>query len=165
MDNKTLKRAIYPGTFDPITNGHIDIMCRALRVCDLLIVAVAQDSSKTTLFTAQERVKLISDVVNNRNIVVTIFSGLLVDFAAQNQCNLIIRGIRAISDYEYEFQMALMNRRLKPDIETVFMTPQEEYSYLSSRLVKEVCSLGGNLEGLVPEKVERELSLRLQRKK
>jgi len=165
MKDKILRRALYPGTFDPVTNGHIDLVFRALHVCDFLIVAVAQDTVKNTLFSARERSSLIKSVIGRHDrIQVCIFNGLLVDFAAHNQCHLIIRGIRAISDYEYEFQMALMNRRLNADIETVFMTPHEEYSYLSSRLVKEVCALGGNLSGLVPDLVERKLKKRLQQK-
>ncbi|MBN2382261.1 pantetheine-phosphate adenylyltransferase [bacterium] len=161
-DVATLRRAIYPGTFDPITNGHLDIIYRALQVCDNLIVAVADHTGKNTLFTVEERAQLIRDVIGDHDhIVICVFQGLLVNFAAHHDCHLIIRGIRAISDYEYEFQMALMNRRLNQKIETVFMTPNEEYSYLSSRLVKEVCALGGNLEGLVPAKVENELKRRL----
>ncbi|MFC1849418.1 pantetheine-phosphate adenylyltransferase [candidate division CSSED10-310 bacterium] len=162
MEKARIRRAIYPGTFDPITNGHLDIVDRALQVFDSLIVAVAQNSSKSTLFTAPERSALINEVVGDRqNVTVEIFKGLLVDFAFKNKCCVIIRGIRAVSDFEYEFQMALMNRRLNQEIETVFMTPQEEYSFLSSGLVKEVCALGGSLKGLVPDIVEKELIQRL----
>lgn len=150
--------AIYPGTFDPITNGHVDIIERARRIFDRLLVAVAEDSGKSTVFDAQERMELIKKVIEPQaDIEVQIFKGLLVDFAARNNCFVIIRGIRAISDYEYEFQMAMMNRKLNKAVETVFLTPKEKYSFLSSRLVREVCALGGSLEGLVHPLVEREL--------
>jgi pantetheine-phosphate adenylyltransferase len=158
--------AIYPGTFDPITFGHLDIIERAVNVFDSLIVAVAEDTGKSPLFTSSERAELVLKVLGPReNIQVQIFQGLLVDFASRNQTYVIIRGIRAISDFENEFQMAMMNRKLNPKIESVFLTPKEEYSFLSSRLAREVCSLGGSLKGLVPPLVERELLARVNQRK
>jgi pantetheine-phosphate adenylyltransferase len=144
-------RAIYPGSFDPITLGHMDVIQRARAMCDELIVAVASNAPKGPLFTARERADLIrSSLPENSGVRVETFDGLLVDFARQHGTFVVIRGLRAISDFEFEFQMALMNRRLEPRLETVFLTPQEEFTFLSSRLVKEVARLGGDIEAFVP---------------
>ncbi len=160
-----MRRAIYPGSFDPITNGHLDLIERAARLFDEVIVAVLINPAKTPLFTVQERVEIIREVVRSPHVRVDTFDGLLVEYARRVGAQVIIRGIRAISDYEYEFQMALMNRRLDPTIETIFMMPAEPYTYLSSRLVKEVCGLGGDITGLVPPIVERKMKERLSEKR
>jgi pantetheine-phosphate adenylyltransferase len=150
--------AIFPGSFDPITNGHLDIVGRSLRVFDAVRVAILVNPDKHPLFSVDERLALIREAYRgNRRVEVDTFSGLLVDYAEAVGASVIVRGIRAISDFEFEFQMALMNRRLNPRIETVFMMPAESYSYLSSRLVKEVFQLGGKVTGLVPPVVERRL--------
>jgi pantetheine-phosphate adenylyltransferase len=150
--------ALFPGSFDPITNGHLDIVHRSLSVFDEVIVAILVNRDKNPLFTVEERVAIIRQAFDRQKRVrVDTFEGLLVDYAARVRSSVIIRGLRAISDFEYEFQMALMNRRLSPKVETVFMMPAEQYSYLSSRLVKEVFDLGGSVEGLVPELVVRRL--------
>ena len=153
-----VKRAIYAGSFDPVTNGHLDVLSRAAAVFDEVIVAIAHNSEKRGLFTPEERVVMIAEATRDMsNVRVTHFNGLLVEFAkAQNAC-VIIRGLRAVSDFELEFQMALMNRRLAPGLETFFLMPKEEYSYVSSRLVKEVASLGGDITAFVPEGVARAL--------
>ena len=152
MSNKRI--AVYPGSFDPIHNGHLDIVERCLPIFDELVVGVLGNEAKRPVFSVAERVEMIQEeVAGLRDCKVVSFSGLLVDFMEEIGARTIIRGLRAISDFEYEFQMALMNRRLNHDIETVFFAPREEYSYLSSRLVKEVYFLGGNLEGLVPGRV------------
>jgi len=156
-----MRRAIYPGSFDPITNGHLDLIERAARLFDEVIVAVLINPAKTPLFTVQERVEMIREVIRSPQVRVDTFDGLLVEYARKVGAQVIIRGIRAISDYEYEFQMALMNRRLDPTIETIFMMPAEPYTYLSSRLVKEVCALGGNIAGVVPPGVERRMREKL----
>ena len=154
---------MFPGSFDPITNGHLDIVQRAASVFDEVIVAVLVNSGKSPLFTADERVALIRAACRGRrNVRTDTFSGLLVDYALKVKAGVIVRGLRAISDFEYEFQMALMNRRLNPAIETVFMMPAESYSYVSSRLVKEVFELGGEVAGLVPPAVERQLRAKLE---
>ena len=154
--------AVYPGTFDPITNGHLDIIERGSRLFDRINVAILENLDKSPLFSLEERVALIREAVSPRaHVTVSTFSGLLVDYARRIHANAIVRGLRAVSDFEYEFQMALMNRRLDPRIETVFMTPREEYSFVSSRLVKEVFRLGGDLRGLVPDAVLRRLGERL----
>jgi pantetheine-phosphate adenylyltransferase len=151
--------AIFPGSFDPITNGHLDVVDRALRVFARVRMAILVNPEKKPLFTVEERVEIIREVYrSNRRVEVDTFSGLLVDYAHRVGASVIIRGIRAISDFEYEFQMALMNRRLDPRIETVFMMPAESYSYVSSRLVKEVFQLGGRVTDVVPPVVERHLS-------
>ena len=155
-------RAIYPGTFDPLTNGHLDLIARGSKIFDHLVVAILNNSEKQPLFPVAERVEMIFDATREfGNISVSTFDGLLVEFARQQQAQALLRGIRAISDYEYEFQMALMNRRLAPQLETVFMMPAEKYSYVSSRLIREVFSLGGSVEGLVPPAVVERLQARV----
>jgi pantetheine-phosphate adenylyltransferase len=150
--------AVYPGSFDPITNGHLDLIDRAVRICGRLIVAILQNQDKQPLFSVAERMEMLREVVAcYPNVEVATFDGLLVDYARQKNATAIIRGIRAISDYEYELQMALMNRRLSPDVETVFLMAGEAYSFISSKLVKEVIRLGGNISGLVPPSVEARL--------
>lgn len=149
--------AIYPGSFDPITNGHLDLIARGSKLVDRLIVAVLGNRSKQPLFSVEERMELISSVAKFPNVEVASFNGLLADFAHERGAAMILRGIRAVSDYELEWQMALMNRRLRPDIETVFLTAGEEYSFISSHLVKEVASLGGSVSGIVPAVVEARL--------
>lgn len=154
--------AIYPGSFDPITNGHLDLIARASAFVGRLIVGILRNESKQPLFSVEERSEMLCEVVKDYpNVEVTAFDGLLVEFAAERKASLIIRGIRAVSDYEYELQMALMNRRLAPEIETVFMMSSEAHSFVSSRLVKEVASLGGSVGGLVPPAVEARLKSRL----
>ena len=154
--------AIYPGSFDPITNGHLDLIQRGSRMFDRLIVSILRNDAKQPLFTVEERTEMLLEVVHvYPNVVVDSFDGLLVDYAAAHSATVLLRGIRAISDYEYELQMALMNRRLRPDIETVFMMANEAYSFISSRLVKEVFRLGGNITGLVPPSVETRLQRRM----
>jgi pantetheine-phosphate adenylyltransferase len=147
--------AIYPGSFDPLTNGHVDIIQRGSRFFDRIIVAVLINLEKAPLFTIAERVEIARDVFRNwSNVEVDTFDGLLVEYARRRQASVIVRGLRAVSDFEYEMQMALMNRRLSPEVETVFMMPAEPYTYVSSRLVKEVVALGGSVHGLVPDSVE-----------
>jgi len=156
--------AIYPGSFDPITNGHLDLIARGSRMAERLIVAVLRNSAKQPLFSVEERMEMIAEVVGGYpNVEVTSFEGLLVDYAQQQGANLILRGIRAVSDYEHEWQMALMNRRMRPEVETVFMLASEEYSFLSSTVVREVASLGGKIEGLVPPSVERRIQQRFHK--
>jgi len=153
-----IKKAVYPGSFDPITNGHVDIIRRGLEIFDEILVAVLENPKKESLFSTKERVDMIQEIfAHEEKVEVNSFHGLLVDFANTHASKMIIRGLRAISDFEYEFQMALMNRKLDPEIETLFMMPSLNYSFLSSRLVKEVSMLGGCLEGLVPEEVEEKL--------
>src|SRR5512143_2874454 len=150
--------AIYPGSFDPITNGHVDIIERGLKVFDRVVVAVLKNPKKRPLFTTKERVQMIHEIyAANPKIEVRAFDGLLVEFARAQRTRVVIRGLRAISDFEYEFQMALMNRSLAPDIETFFMMPSVHYSFLSSNLVREVAGLGGPVDGLVPAAVARKL--------
>jgi pantetheine-phosphate adenylyltransferase len=157
--------AIYPGTFDPLTFGHVDIIERSARLFDQLIVSILINSQKEPLFSVEERTEIMREILQPRfrNVEVEAFRGLLVDYARQKKAKVIVRGIRAVTDFEYEFQMALMNRRLNPDIETVFMMPAENYSYLSSRLVKEIAELGGSVAGLVPESVEKRLKQRFKK--
>ncbi len=152
------KIAIYPGSFDPLTNGHVDIIQRGSRFFDRIIIAVLINLEKAPLFTVPERVAIAREVFRDwSNVEVDTFDGLLVDYARSRKASVIVRGLRAVSDFEFEMQMALMNRRLAPDVETVFMMPAEPYTYVSSRLVKEVVALGGSVNGLVPEIVERRL--------
>jgi pantetheine-phosphate adenylyltransferase len=150
--------ALYPGSFDPLTNGHVDIIQRGARLFDRIIVAILVNREKTPLFTATERVDIAREVFARQpNVEIDTFDGLLVEYARRRDASVIVRGLRAVSDFEYEMQMALMNRHLSPDLETVFMMPGEAYTYLSSRLVKEVFALGGSVAGLVPPAVERRL--------
>ena len=154
-----MRRAIYPGSFDPITNGHLDIIERGCKLFDEIIIAILVNPDKKPFFTIEERREMLLQVVEeiehgSCRLRVEDFQGLLVDYAVEREADAIVRGIRAISDYEYELQMALMNRRLEPRIETVFMMPAEAYSYVSSRLVKEVFLLGGQIAGLVPASIE-----------
>jgi pantetheine-phosphate adenylyltransferase len=153
--------AVYPGSFDPLHNGHLDIIERCRPLFDEVVVAVLRNEGKQPLFTVEERIESIRDMVG-ADIRVESFSGLLVDFMDRVGARAVIRGLRAVSDFEYEFQMALMNRRLNPRVETVFLMPKEDYTYLSSRLVKEVFALGGDLTGLVPEPVIARLRQRLR---
>ncbi len=149
-----MRRVIYPGSFDPVTNGHLDVIGRAAQLFDEVIVAVAVNDQKRSLFTAQERVALISGAVGAwKNVRVSHFEGLLVEFAQAEAATAVVRGLRAVSDFEFEFQMALMNRKLAEHIETIFLMPAEKYTYLSSRIVKEISRLGGNVEGFVPASV------------
>jgi len=158
--------AIYPGSFDPVTNGHLDLIQRASNLFDRLVVAVLVNPEKDPLFSPQERVKMLDLVVAHLpNVEVDTFEGLLVDYARSKGARVLLRGIRAVSDYEYELQMALMNRQLEPDMETVFMLPAEAYSYLSSRLVREVARLGGSIKGLVPAAVEERIRAKLMASK
>ncbi|MEE8460895.1 MAG: pantetheine-phosphate adenylyltransferase [Acidobacteriota bacterium] len=147
--------AIYPGSFDPVTNGHVDIIGRSRGIFDRVIVAVLVNIEKTPFFTTDERLEMLREVTGKwDNVQIETFQGLLVNYAIAQKAQVILRGIRAVTDYEYEFQMALMNRRMQPGIETVFMVPAEEYTYLSSKLVKEIFLLGGSVEGIVPSVVE-----------
>ncbi len=158
--------ALYPGSFDPITNGHLDLIQRGSKLFDRLIVSILSNESKQPLFTVEERMEMLREVVcDYPNVEVDSFDGLLVDYAAARSATVILRGIRAVSDYEYELQMALMNRRLNPDVETLFMMASESYSFLSSRMVKEVFALGGNIAGLAPANVEARLRRRYVRGK
>jgi len=154
--------ALYPGSFDPITNGHLDLIQRGSLLFDRLIVSILRNESKEPLFSVEERTEMLREVVRvYPNVEVDSFNGLLVDHAAAHSATVLVRGIRAISDYEYELQMALMNRRLRPEIETIFLMSNEAYSFISSRLVKEVLSLGGDISGLVPPSVEARLHRRM----
>ena len=164
MDKQKPKLAVYPGSFDPLTNGHVDIIERGARLFDRIVVAILVNGEKDPLFSSGERKEIAEEVFGRfPNVEIETFDGLLVDYAAGREANVIVRGLRAISDFEYEMQMALMNRRLDKLIETVFMMPDERYTYLSSRLVKEVYALGGSTVGLVPEIVEARLALKIPR--
>lgn len=150
--------AIYPGSFDPVTNGHLDLIARGAMIFDKLIVAVASNMEKDPLFAARERVEMLEAVTFEfKNVEIEMFDGLLMHYARARNATVVLRGIRAVSDYEYELQMAMMNRKIEPDVETVFMLPAEAYSYLSSRLVRELARLGGEVKGLVPPIVEERL--------
>lgn len=152
----TGRLAIFPGSFDPLTNGHVDIILRSAHLFERIVVSVLLNAEKEPLFTANERVAIISEVFREYpNVEVDTFDGLLVEYARNHRASAIVRGLRAVSDFEYEFQMALMNRHLEPTLETVFMMPAEQYTYLSSRLIKEVFTLGGDVRGLVPAVVEQ----------
>ena len=156
--------AIYPGSFDPITNGHLDVIERGARLFGRLIVSILRNESKAPLFSVEERMEMLAEVTSPwKNIELDSFDGLLADYALRRGARVILRGIRALSDYEYELQMALMNRRLQPGVETVFLLAGEQFSFISSRLVKEVIGLGGNIAGLVPPVVERRLVYRLKK--
>lgn len=150
--------AVYPGTFDPITNGHMDVIDRGLKLFDVLIVAIAENPTKEPLFNVYERIKMVKDAVNKyKNVHVESFNCLLIDYIRQKKANIILRGLRVISDFEYEFQMALTNRKLAPDIETAFMMTAEDHSYLSSRFIKEIARLGGKFDCFVPRNVAKML--------
>lgn len=153
-----MPRALVPGSFDPVTNGHLDIIERAAGMFDRVLVAVARNYSKAPLFTIEERMEMLTEVcAPYPNVEVDAFEGLLVDYAVAHDASVIVRGLRAVTDFEYEMQMALMNRRLNSAVETVFMMPGAEYSYLSSSIVKEIARLGGSVKGLVPHRVEERL--------
>lgn len=153
-----MRIGICPGSFDPVTNGHLDIIERSSKMFDKVIVAVLKNSSKNSLFTIEERVELLKHTCSKyENVEIDSFSGLLIDYAKLKNANVIIKGLRAVSDFEYEMQMALMNSKLDPDIETIFMMTSNKFSYLSSSIIKEVIRLGGDISGLVPELVEKEL--------
>jgi pantetheine-phosphate adenylyltransferase len=154
--------AVFPGSFDPFTNGHLDIVERSLEIFDRVIVAVAYNATKdSALFTPQERVQMILDATRSPRVVADSFSGLLVDYVERSGAQGIVRGLRAVADFEYEFQMAMMNRHLRPHIETIFIMASEAHFYTSSRLVKEVASLGGDVTGLIPSSVRRKLVRKL----
>jgi pantetheine-phosphate adenylyltransferase len=155
-------KAIYPGTFDPLTNGHLDLVARGAKIFDHLVVAILKNSEKAPLFSVSERIEMLTESVQSfGNVSVATFDGLLVEFVLEQRAQAILRGVRAISDYEYELQMALMNRRLAPQVETVFLMADEKYSYVSSRLIKNVFELGGSVEGLVPQTVINRLQARV----
>ena len=154
-----MKRAIYPGSFDPVTNGHLDVVERARKLFDEVIVAVAHNDEKQPLFSLEERLDLLRQTVGKiDNVRISQFDGLLVEFARAEKASAVIRGLRAVSDFEFEFQMALMNRKLDPEIETIFLMPKEEYTYLSSRIVKEIAKLGGDVSAFVPPAVAKALA-------
>jgi pantetheine-phosphate adenylyltransferase len=158
MANHEDRVAVYPGSFDPLTNGHVDIILRGARLFDRIVVAILRNAEKEPLFSTDERVETAREVFRAwPNVEVEAFDGLLVDYAHRKHASVIVRGLRAVSDFEFELQMALMNRRMGPEIETVFMMPAEQYTYVSSRLIKEVFGLGGPVGGLVPETVEARL--------
>ncbi len=154
-----MRRAIYPGSFDPVTNGHLDVIERARKLFDEVIVAVAHNDEKEELFTLQERLDLLQETVGKiDNVRIAQFEGLLVEFAMEQKARAVIRGLRAVSDFEFEFQMALMNRKLETGVETIFLMPKEEYTYLSSRIIKEIARLGGDISGFVPACVAKALN-------
>lgn len=160
LRGKTMKNilAIYPGSFDPVTNGHLDLIERGAKIFDRLVVSILRNFDKDPLFTVEERVEMLREVTRPwANVEIDVFSGLLVDYARLREANVILRGIRAVSDYEYELQMAMMNRKLSKELETVFMMPAASYSFLSSRLVREIAQLGGSVTGFVPPIVEERL--------
>lgn len=158
-----MKTAIYPGSFDPVTNGHLDIIHRSAEIFDHLIVAVSVNRSKRPLFTVEERIHLIEKVTKDiKNIEIVTFDGLLADYAKKRDAKVIIKGLRAVSDFEYEFQMALLNKSLNPNTETLFMATSQNYSFLSSSIVKEIGALGGDLNGLVPEPIIDEIKQKLK---
>ena len=158
-----MRTAIYPGSFDPLTNGHLDVLQRATKLFDHVIVAIARNESKNPLFSLDERVAMMkSAIAPMKNVRADIFEGLLVEYATQQKAQAIIRGLRAISDFEFEFQMALMNRKLAENIETIFMTPRETYTFLSSRIVKEIARLGGDVSPFVPPHVDAALKKKLK---
>lgn len=159
-----MRKGIYPGSFDPITNGHLDVLQRAAHLFDHLIIAIARDNAKASLFSIPERVHLVEKAaaaLKLSNVQVLPFEGLLVEFARQQSAQAVVRGLRAISDFEFEFQMALMNRKLDPRVETIFLTPREELTYISSRIVKEIARLGGDVTSFVPSNVATALKAKL----
>jgi pantetheine-phosphate adenylyltransferase len=157
-----MRRAIYPGSFDPITNGHLDVLQRSACIFDEVIVAVARDNAKQSLFSVEERVKLLTEATRKiKHVKVKPFEGLLVNFAKKEKAVALVRGLRAVSDFEFEFQLALMNRKLSPALETVFLMPREELTYISSRIVKEIARLGGEIDLFVPPNVARALREKL----
>jgi pantetheine-phosphate adenylyltransferase len=163
----TIRRAIFPGSFDPLTNGHLDIIKRSLPLFDEIVIAVLNNPDKKPMFSVEDRRAMIGEILTeiengDCRLIVDSFSGLTVDFARKKEARAIVRGIRAVSDYEYELRMALMNRRLEPDIETVFLMAAEEFSYVSSNLMKQVFTLGGRVEGLVPALVEAKMREKLK---
>lgn len=159
-----MRRAIYPGSFDPVTNGHLDVVERARKLFDEVIVAVAHNDEKQPMFPLNERLDLLQETVGKiPNVRIAQFEGLLVEFARAEKAGAVIRGLRAVSDFEFEFQMALMNRKLNADVETIFLMPKEEYTYLSSRIVKEIARLGGDVSSFVPSRVARALSQKFDR--
>ena len=161
-----MRKAIYPGSFDPITNGHLDVLVRAARLFDEVIVAVARDNQKASLFTVEERVSMLQETAREHrlaNVQAVPFQGLLVEFARQQDACAVVRGLRAVSDFEFEFQMALMNRKLDERVETIFLTPREELTYISSRIVKEIARLGGSVDAFVPKGISTALRQKLQR--
>src|SRR5689334_7169248 len=158
-----MRRAIYPGSFDPVTNGHLDVIERARKLFDEVVVAVADNDEKQPLFSLKERLDLLRETAGRiQNVRVAQFRGLLVDFARAEEAGAVIRGLRAVSDFEFEFQMALMNRKLDAAVETIFLMPKEEYTYLSSRIVKEIASLGGDISGFVPGCVGKALKMKFE---
>ncbi len=161
-----MKKIIYPGSFDPLTFGHLDVLERAVKIFDKVIVAVAGNSEKTPLFSFEERIEMLRIAAkDNPKIEVDSFNGLLVEYASKKGASVILRGLRALSDFEYEFQMALTNRKLYENIETIFMMPSESYSYLSSRMIKEIASMGGDVRDFVPDYVAARLKARIQNRK
>jgi len=159
FDFARMRRAIYPGSFDPVTNGHLDVIERGRKLFDEVIVAVAQNEEKQALFSLEERLELLKESIGKiDNVRIAKFEGLLVEFAMAQQANAVIRGLRAVSDFEFEFQMALMNRKLETAVETIFLMPKEEYTYLSSRIIKEIARLGGDVSGFVPRAVAKALA-------
>ena len=158
-----MRKAIYPGSFDPITNGHLDVLNRTVGIFDELVIGVARDSTKQTLFSLEERVSLIKEATGKiKHVHEKPFEGLLVDFAKKEKAVALVRGLRAVSDFEFEFQLALMNRKLEPNLETVFLMPREELTYISSRLVKEIARLGGDIDLFVPPNVAKALRSKLR---
>jgi len=163
---KSIKIAVYPGTFDPVTYGHVDLIKRASNIFDKVIVAVAHNKSKGALFSVGERVAMLKDAVGGmRNVTVDDFDGLVVDYVKKNRSNVMIRGLRMISDFEYEFQMALTNRKLAGKIETIFMMPHEDYSYVSSKLIKEAASLGADVSNFVPKRAAAALKEKIAKER
>jgi pantetheine-phosphate adenylyltransferase len=166
MTSQRPRIAIYPGSFDPLTSGHVDIIERGAKIFDSIIVAILVNAEKVPLFTENERIAIIRDVFKDyKNVQAETFDGLLVDYAQEKNATVLVRGLRAVSDFEYEFQMALMNRHLAPGLETVFMMPDEKYTFVSSRLIKEVFMLGGEVHGLVPPVVEQKLRAKQKTRK
>ena len=158
-----IRRAIYPGSFDPVTNGHLDVIDRARKLFDEVIVAVANNDQKQPLFSLEERMELLAQNIGRiKNVEIAPLDGLLVEFAVARDAVAVVRGLRAVSDFEFEFQMALMNRKLKPQVETIFLMPKEEYTYLSSRIVKEIARLGGDVGKFVPARVARALRAKMK---